>query len=455
MRDPPRALTIDDLMTLTFDHSGRPLPFGARGVRARWPRTDAAAWPDPEPVEPVRARGERPMAPVARPASGAAAVRRAGELGRLLLQTTDPDDVLRLLAAGAAEVTGATRALVVHHGGPTGLVTGQAGHGLRQADVLKVRVRASSLPEMDRLRHHGRAVVLGPSAVREGVPREYAGLFGPLGTVLVAPLRGDRRGLLGAVLVDRGGALFVPDRHELDGFEQLADIAALAFENAQLFAESAARSATQERNRIATELHDGVTQEVFAAAVEVSELLATPGLPASMVPALQRLATRLDAGSRQLRAALAETAHPAPQLVEGRSVVDEVKDRLADFSRSSGVTVDVHVRGTGPPPVPQSAKVLVRTVREGLANVAKHAGATEVAVAIHRGVNWWSVEVDDDGPGDPHAVRVGMTRGPTSSFGLASLAAEAAALGGRLWIDTSPRLGGLRLSVAVPQTPET
>ncbi|MHA6793058.1 histidine kinase [Pseudonocardia bannensis] len=455
MRDPPRAPTIDDLMILTFEYPGLPRPFGVGGLRPRWLGTDAAGRPGPEPAEPVRVQGEGPMASVVRPASGAAAVRRADELGRLLLQTSDPDDVLRLLAAGAAELTGATRVLVVHHNAATGLVTGQAGHGLRQEDVLKIRVRAASLPALDRLRRDGRAVVLGPSLVREGVPREYAGLFGALGTVLAAPLRGDRRGLLGAVLVDRGGALFVPDRRELDGLEQLAGVAALAFENAELFAESATRGAAQERNRIATELHDGVTQELFSAAVEVSDLLATPGLPASMVPALQRLAARLDTGSRQLRAVLAETPHPAPQLVEGRSVVDEVKDRLADFGRRTGVTVDVHVRGTGPPPVPQSAKVLVRAVREGLANVAKHATATEVAVAIHRGVTWWSVEIDDDGHGDAQAVRLGMARGGTSSFGLASLAAEAAALGGRLWIDTSARLGGLRLSVAVPQTPGT
>ena len=72
----------------------------------------------------------------------------------------------------------------------------------------------------------------------------------------------------------------------------------------------------------------------------------------------------------------------------------------------------------------------------------------ELPRALHRGRRWWSVQVDDNGGGDPDAVRSSAAQ--SRSFGLSSLDADAARVGGRLRIAAAPALGGVRLEVAVP-----
>ena len=106
--------------------------------------------------------------------------------------------------------------------------------------------------------------------------------------------------------------------------------------------------------------------------------------------------------------------------------------------------------GTGPEPVGAAREVVVRAVREGLANARKHAVATRAVVTVRRGRRWWTVDVDDDGTGDEHTLRCSLNDISGGSYGLRSLAREAARAGGRLWISQAPGLGGIRLSVSVP-----
>ncbi|MGH3466751.1 MAG: hypothetical protein ACRDQF_03335, partial [Thermocrispum sp.] len=63
---------------------------------------------------------------------------------------------------------------------------------------------------------------------------------------------------------------------------------------------------------------------------------------------------------------------------------------------------------------------------------------------------WWTVEIEDDGVGDSADVRTRLSQPVGLSFGLSSLADEAARLGGRLWVSRAQRLAGISLSVSVP-----
>ncbi|MGQ0629616.1 MAG: sensor histidine kinase [Sporichthyaceae bacterium] len=200
---------------------------------------------------------------------------------------------------------------------------------------------------------------------------------------------------------------------------------------------------------LAAELHDGLAQQLFAASLDLHELLALPGLGPDAREILDRLRTRIDTGNRELRAALVDALHGTHPAEPALSVLDAIRSVTPPESIGD-VAVSVQVFGGGPEPVGPAARMLVRAAREGVANAAKHAGAARVQIVLRRGRRWWTVEVHDDGTGAAAAVRSRVGHG--QSLGLASLAADAARLGGRLWIADSASLGGIAVSASVPIT---
>src|ERR687893_460277 len=115
--------------------------------------------------------------------------------------------------------------------------------------------------------------------ITSGMSDELIAAMGPLPRT---------HGMLGAMLESRGGisgALYLTDKEHADAFSDadeqlivlLAAHAAIAIENARLHERSRELSIVEERNRLARELHDAVTQQLFGvvlAAQSAGELLA-------------------------------------------------------------------------------------------------------------------------------------------------------------------------------------
>lgn len=205
-------------------------------------------------------------------------------------------------------------------------------------------------------------------------------------------------------------------------------------------------------HELAVALHDGVTQDLFAAELDVHELRCRTDLPAEVCEAIERIQARLRAGSAQLRSALVEALADrpasAPAVAPALSLVADAETMLQEFGGRHRIDTALSVGGSGSRIEQHPARVLRRAVQEGLANVGKHAAASRVQLALHRGSRWWSVQLDDDGAGDPAVVR--RRAAEIRSFGLSSLDVDVARVGGRLTIAAAPGLGGLRLRVAVP-----
>ena len=92
-----------------------------------------------------------------------------------------------------------------------------------------------------------------------------------------------------------------------------------------------------------------------------------------------------------------QSGDPVPAVAEG------AQDLIDRFVRAHSIRAELTVtEGDGPvPTAAAAARLLLRAVREGLANVAKHAGASRVEVIlVRRDERWWTVEVCDDGSGD-------------------------------------------------------
>ena len=187
-----------------------------------------------------------------------------------------------------------------------------------------------------------------------------------------------------------------------------------------------------ERRRLARDLHDGAQQRLvsLSLALELARRAAERGQPTG--PVLAEASGELAQALSELRE-LARGIHPAVLTDGGLQAAIE---SLAERSPVPVTVADVP-EGRFPEAVEATAYFIVS---EALTNVVKYAGASEVAISVRRDDGTLLVEVADDGVGGAD---------PARGSGLQGLADRAAALGGRLRVDSPPGLG-TRVVAEVP-----
>ncbi len=287
----------------------------------------------------------------------------------------------------------------------------------------------------------------------------------------------DMRSFLGYPIVFKGdviGAFYLTDKVGADAFDEtderlvgvFAHHAAVLVEYARLYEQSRELSVAGERNRLARELHDSMTQTLFGARLAVKTATSaltvpTPGggaAPAPLAEAaavaaaveqLGRAAALLEDAFGELRALILDLR--PPDLAVDR-LGDAIRKQLALVERTSDLTVDLHIDGGAEVAEPETERQLFRIVQEAVANVVRHATADSLTVSISlveagdaAGNPVLRLEIGDDGTGfDPSERAIRSRR-----LGLTSMFDRAQALGGQLTIDSSPGLG-TRVRAEVP-----
>lgn len=243
--------------------------------------------------------------------------------------------------------------------------------------------------------------------------------------------RGD---VIGAFyLTDKvGAAEFGPDDEELVGV--LAAHAAVLMEHARLYGESRELSVLDERNRLARELHDALTQTLFSLRLTVEA--AASLLPADPDRAARELATAralLDATFTELRELVFELRPPA---LEADGLAATVAKHLEVVGRAHGLQVET--TATGDERLAGAVRREVfRVVQEAVANAVRHAGASSLEVTLAFAGEGVTAIVRDDGGGFDPAARGVRSR----HLGLTSMRERAAALGGALAVESAPGRG--------------
>jgi signal transduction histidine kinase len=203
--------------------------------------------------------------------------------------------------------------------------------------------------------------------------------------------------------------------------------------------------AALERQRIARDLHDSVSQSLFSTTLHVrtaQRALALEGLDATG-PVGQELSEvgQLTRGALAEMRALILELRPGALAEEG--LVAALTKQASALSAREGLVIEVDGPDERLPLGPEVEEQLYRLGQEALANVVKHAGASSATVRIAAEEETVLVEVSDDGRGfDPAAV------GP-EHFGLRSMRGRVADLGGRLEVMSAPGRGTV-LRVEVP-----
>jgi signal transduction histidine kinase len=199
----------------------------------------------------------------------------------------------------------------------------------------------------------------------------------------------------------------------------------------------------EERARIARDLHDDIGQRVASLSIGLSRAQRhiPEGSNASRqaLSALEQQTTRLSADLRHLSHEL------HPNALEHLGLLEALRERCDDFTQDSGVAVRLDVSDTWPEVSDALALCLYRVAQEALRNVARHAEARRVTVALARHDGHLTMQVSDDGCGFDPTNATARRKG----LGLISLAERVRMLGGELAITAGPG-NGTHLAVTLP-----
>ncbi|MGZ4246546.1 MAG: histidine kinase, partial [Solirubrobacteraceae bacterium] len=204
-------------------------------------------------------------------------------------------------------------------------------------------------------------------------PRAHPDMRSFLGVPIVAP-----EGVIGAFYLTEKETAPTFDAHDQELIELLASHAAIAITNARLYERSRELSILSERNRLALELHDVVSQKLFSLnlAAEAAATLLDRG-PDEARPQLERVRDLAREALAELRS-LIFGLRPAELERDG---LEGVLRKEADMlQRVHGVTVRLDADGAASQLEPGCAGEILRIVDEALHNAVRHAEAHTVTV---------------------------------------------------------------------------
>jgi len=260
----------------------------------------------------------------------------------------------------------------------------------------------------------------------------------PWRAAVFAPLtyRGAIVGLLGAIY--REGDL--PSEAEATFLATLADQAAIAAANARLVAVAQEKVALEERQRLARELHDSLSQAFFGiemGATQARQLVEDD--PAGVTHRIDYVLQLAEAGQAEMRALILEMR---PELLEAEGLAAALDKQVQALQARHSIAV--RTIATGEPASPFKVKeALYRIAQEALQNTVKHAQARRVDVHLEAPNGSVVLKVVDDGVGfDPDGTFPGH-------LGLHSMRERALGVGGTLEVLSNPGQG-TRVVATVP-----
>jgi signal transduction histidine kinase len=212
-----------------------------------------------------------------------------------------------------------------------------------------------------------------------------------------------------------------------------------AHEQLQQYAVQAERlAATQERNRVARDIHDGLGHALTVVQMQVKAARAVLEVDPARADAV------LAKAQQQAEEALAEVRRSVSALREPRPVpLPDALTGLAEEMSAAGVPTSLEVSGSARRLPAETEESLFRAAQEGLTNVRKHAQATKAELTLdYSEPSAVRLEVRDNGSGHDPETNV-------NGYGLLGVRERAAHLGGHMTVDSAPGEGST-LRVEVP-----
>ena len=225
-----------------------------------------------------------------------------------------------------------------------------------------------------------------------------------------------------------------------------ADQAALAIENARLYSQVSDLASYEERQRLARELHDSVSQVLYGVqlgAQTARELLnqdsSESDLKTTLVDPLEYVLSLAEAGLAEMRSLIFELR---PEALQSEGLVNALTRQATALRARHHLQVETHL--CAEPALKFEVKeALYRIAQEALHNTVKHARATQIVLRLSSDAEAVQLWVEDNGAGfDAMGVFPGH-------LGLRSMRERTARLDGALDIVSAPQKG-THISVRIP-----
>ena len=267
--------------------------------------------------------------------------------------------------------------------------------------------------------------------------------------------RTEFRSLASIPLVAQGravGAMTVacqaPGRFPPEAVELLRTIGnqiGVAIESARLFGQARQLATLEERQRLARDLHDAVSQSLYGVSLyaEAASRMLDAGRGGEAGELLDRLRDTSADAIREMRLLIFELR---PPILEQSGLEGALRTRLEAVEARSGLTAHLEASDIERLPA-EIEEALYRIAQEALNNALKHAGASRVELRLIQADGQLRLELLDDGRGfDPAEV-------DTGGMGLTSMRQRAARIGASFEIAARVE-GGTRVTVALALEPE-
>jgi signal transduction histidine kinase len=188
----------------------------------------------------------------------------------------------------------------------------------------------------------------------------------------------------------------------------------------------------EERTKWAMRIHDGLTQSVTSAILELQTLRhRIEQEPDEAVETLRAIEDTIREDLRRIRAVLFELEQGQPQAEPAFATF--VNGLVERWRLPARVSVEGDLSFVDPAVIEAAEGI----VAEAITNAAKHSGAADVAVRVRIGVGTITIEVEDHGRGIPLAA----VQEPDQHFGLRMMKARAEEMGGTIEIGSTPGRG--------------
>lgn len=278
------------------------------------------------------------------------------------------------------------------------------------------------------------------AAYRERAVADLGEVPGDVGAWMGVPLMLRDR-VIGLLAVDHSEPHAWTDHHAEIAMA-FASHAAVALENAQLFAATQEKAALEERQRLARELHDSVSQALFGIGLGArTARTVIEDTPAKAIAPLDYVLSLAEAGLAEMRALIFELR---PEALQEEGIVAALQKQAAALRARYGVEVEARLDDVGDLPL-ESEEALYRIAQEAMHNTVKHARAMRVRLSLRREDACVRLVVQDNGKGfDASGSFPGH-------LGLHTMRDRAERLGGSFDLASAPG-DGARIEVCVPVT---
>jgi PAS domain S-box-containing protein len=228
--------------------------------------------------------------------------------------------------------------------------------------------------------------------------------------------------------------------HHASLAQAIANQAAVAIENARLYERAQEVAALEERQRLARELHDSVSQALYGIALGArTARTLLDREPTQLAEPLDFVLQQAEAALTEMRALIFELR---PEALETEGLVAALEKQVAAVRARHGIDVSADL-GTEPEAAFEAKEAVYRIAQEALHNTVKHARARNVELRLEWNDRGIILEIADDGTGFDTAASY------PGHLGLRTMHERATRVGGTLHIDSTPGRG-TEIKVEVP-----